>query len=320
MGNSSSTPSSPPLTTESRRLQPLHQGFNPTRQDVQVAVHILMGLQLRAMPGHLPSELAVSILAHADYRPRIMSSWAEPVYYRSGGSRHHWYLTTPMLPEGFRHVSSITLQVRSEDLMDWGNLGASIPDGMYDHRHSWFEMCILRPLRRAAPPICGGVEWPPSQERMAQTRVPGQSKPDADFSEWNKWLVVNHNGRETWVVRHNSTPVFCRPGEPNGEYVNGIPMRGIPCQRCETYRIDWPGNTSTAEVENPMRGFIDSEGFMSALMPGDKIALFAVAEVSSLILYYTSSIRLIVVCLCRTQRLESRFRRLLLRFCMIFES
>lgn len=204
MGNTSSTPSSPSLVTDTPALQPVHQGFNPTRQDAQIAARILMGLRLSAMPGYLPSELALSILAHADYRPRITSCRADLVDYCYWMEHHPWYLETPMLPPDFRRATSLTLQVRSDDRINSGQSGANGPDGTYNHSHTWFEMCILRPLRRSGRPVCGGIERRPFGARMAQTPR-GQVDPDQDFREWDKWLVVNHNGRGTWVVRHNST-------------------------------------------------------------------------------------------------------------------
>lgn len=203
MGNTSSTPSGPSLVTETPALQPVHQGFNPTRQDAQIAGRILMGLRLSAMPGYLPSELALSILAHADYRPRITSFRAGLVNYDCCTGHQPWYLETPMLPPDFRRATSLTLQVRSDDRMDLGQYGANGPDGTYNHGYTWFEMCILRPLRRSGPPVCGGIGGRPFEARMAQTPR-GQVDPEQDFQEWDEWLQVKHNGRETWVVRHNS--------------------------------------------------------------------------------------------------------------------
>ena len=59
------------------------------------------------------------------------------------------------------------------------------------------------------------------------------------------------------------------------------------------YRVDWSADTPT-EIEVP--GAVgDGEGFLSALMPGDKIALWARAEVGSLnMTCHASGARLIV--------------------------
>jgi hypothetical protein len=219
MGNTtSSTPPSRTVRTgtETPLLEPVHQGFNPTRQDVQVAVQILMGLRLRATPGYLPPELALSILAHADYRPRITASRAAVVDYR--WEPRPWYLTTPMLPPDFVRARSVTLQVRSADHMDWETFAVGC-DGAYEGCHTWFEMCILRPLREAAAaaaPVCGGGGLRHWQEQGPEVRMSrtfrGGGDADQDFRRWDKWLVVNHNGRETWVVRHSGM-VSCPPGE-----------------------------------------------------------------------------------------------------------
>ena len=84
--------------------------------------------------------------------------------------------------------------------------------------------------------------------------------------------MVNYHGRDTWMVHHNG-----------GDY-----------------RVHWFADTRT-EVEDP-RAVGDGEGFLSVLKPGDKIALWARAEVSGPTLCYVSSIRLTVACLDRNKR------------------
>ncbi|KAH8767290.1 hypothetical protein F5883DRAFT_714577 [Diaporthe sp. PMI_573] len=217
-----------------------------------------MGLRLRATPGYLPPELALCILAHADYRPRITSSRAEVVDYR--WEARPWYLTTPMLPPDFGRASSLTLQVRSADHMDWETFAAGC-DGAYEGCHTWFEMCILRPLREdtaAAAPVCGGGGVRHWQEQGPEVRMSrtfrGGGDADQDFRRWDRWLVVNHNGRETWVVHHGN--------------------RMFPdWKNC---RVDLSADIPT-DIGDP-RAVRDGEGFLSALMPGDKIVLWAAAE------------------------------------------
>lgn len=189
-------------------LQPVNLGFNPTRQDVEIASLILMGLRLRAMPGHLPSELALSILAHAGYQPRMMSSRAEELEYHANdfwepgpqASVAALYLTTQPLPPYFRRASSIALQMRSAD-QGWATFGG---DGTYENSHTWFEACILRPLSSVTasdPPNPGGVQQP-LEVQMPQTfRSPSDASEEL---EQQGWRMVNHDGRDTWLVHHNS--------------------------------------------------------------------------------------------------------------------
>lgn len=290
----SSDNSRPPRTEITERpppsiLEPVHKGFNPTGQDVQIAAHILMGLQLQATPGHLPPELALAILARADYRPRVTGRRAERVDYGPWGGRP-WYLTTPMLPPDFGRASSVTLQVWSEErhqvdpaaLLLPGGAGAedhNTPDGAADGtdddpvRYTWFEMCILRPLLSGSPgpspgsgyALRGGVLYkvpePEVQQGPPRPRATGEA--DEDFQAGVPWDMVRHNGRKTWLVHHH----------------NGTPTRtSTPLRRCETYRVDWSANNNP-DTEDP-QAFVDSQEFLSALMPGDKIAFWASLEVS----------------------------------------
>ncbi|KAI3399711.1 hypothetical protein diail_5778, partial [Diaporthe ilicicola] len=252
-------------------LQPVHLGFNPTRQDVQIAGLILMGLQLKATPGRLPPgrlppELALSILAHAVYQPRITSSRAEEIEYRANdfwqpgpqASVAALYLTTKALPPYFRRASRVTLQMRSAD-QGWATFGG---DGTYDNSHTWFEACILRPVpggggaiaAAAASPVPVGwaLQWHPLEMQLPQTfRNPGYAKPALEHMGW---YMVDHNGRDTWMVHHNITA----------------------SRDLGNYRVDWVAGMPT-DIEDP-RAIGDGEGFLSALMPGDKIALWARAE------------------------------------------
>lgn len=236
-------------------LQPVNLGFNPTRQDVRIAELILMGLRLKAMPGHLPLELALSILAHADYHPRTMSSRVEELEYHANdfwepgprASVAALYLTTEKLPPFFRRASRITLQMRSAD-QGWATFGGG---GTYENSHTWFEVCILRPLPSATDSAPPEVQQP-LEVQMAQTfRSPGNANQEL---EQQGWCIVNYEGRDTWMVHHNITA--------SREWRN--------------YRVDWLADTPT-DIEDPI-AVGDGEGFLSALMPGDKVALWARAE------------------------------------------
>lgn len=193
---------------EAPLLQPVHLGFNPTRQDVQIAAFILMGLRLKAMPGHLPSELALSILEHAGYQPRIMSSRVEELEYNADdfwepgpqASVAALYLSTQPLPPYFRRASCITLQMRGAD-QGWATFGG---DGTYDNSHTWFEACILRPLPSdtASAPSIPGESQESLEVQMPQTfRSPSDANQEL---EQRGWRMVNHDGRDTWMVHHNS--------------------------------------------------------------------------------------------------------------------
>lgn len=189
-------------------LQPVHLGFNPTRQDVKIAELILMGLRLLAAPG-LPRELALSILAHADYQPRIVSSRAEVLTYHANdfwepgpqASVAALYMTTQTLPPYFRRASSITLQMRSAD-QGWADFGGH---GTYENSHTWFEACILRPLPSATAssslPVAEGDQQPLEVQMPHTFRSPGEA---AQELEQQGWEMVKYNGRDTWLVHHNS--------------------------------------------------------------------------------------------------------------------
>lgn len=189
-------------------LQPVHLGFNPTRQDVQIAALILMGLRLKPMPGHLPSEMALSILAHAGYQPRIMSSRVEELEYDADNfwdpvpqaSVAALYLTTQPLPPYFRRASYITLQMRGAE-QGWATFGG---DRTYGNSHAWFEACILRPLpsATASAPSISGEAQEPLEVQISQTfRSPSDANQEL---EQQGWRMVNHEGRDTWMVHHNS--------------------------------------------------------------------------------------------------------------------
>lgn len=186
-------------------LQPVYLGFNPTRHDVRIAELILMGLRLKAMPGHLPPELALSILAHADYHPRIISSRAEELEYHANdfwepgpqASVAALYLTTQALPSYFRRASRITLQMRSAD-QGWATFGG---DGTYDNSHTWFEACILRPLANTTASEPPGVQQPLEVQMTETFRSPGDANQEL---EQQGWFIVNRDGKDTWMVHHNS--------------------------------------------------------------------------------------------------------------------
>lgn len=164
-----------------------------------------MGLRLRDK-SHLPLEMALSILAHAEYQPRIVNSRVEQRQYRADdfwepgpqASVAALYLTTQALPPHFRRASSITMQMRSAD-QGWATFGG---DGTYENSHTWFEVCILRPLHP------GGAHQP-LEAQMPQTfRSPGDANQELAQQGWS---IVNHEGRDTWMVHHNSM-ISCHLG------------------------------------------------------------------------------------------------------------
>ncbi|KAG8167667.1 hypothetical protein KVR01_003356 [Diaporthe batatas] len=293
--------------TETPQLEPAHKGFNPTRQDIQIATHILMGLRLQAAPGHLPSELALSILAHADYRPRVTSSQVGPMSYTSGGGRP-WYLMAPGLPRDFARATSVTLQVRGCEVR---RIGPAEPYYHYpgdsdddltdegDRRRrgsTWFKLLILRAVRRAPtnPPVNGyvvhgcvarrvpepGSQRTPSPRRRCDSEDSGDWQGDPDFRVGDEWMAVRHHDRVVWVIpNHSSRRVSDDlPSELSGEQFDEGPTAEVVRPRCrETYRrVDWPPDNNP-EIQDP-EAFVDGGGFLSSLMPGDKIVLSAGVE------------------------------------------
>ncbi|KAG8156553.1 hypothetical protein KVR01_013657 [Diaporthe batatas] len=250
-------------------LQPAHTGFNPTREDIYIAARILMGLRLPRppaadTPAHLPPELARSVLSHAGYNPRITSSRADEARYHADdfwqpgprASVAGLYLTTrDPLPGCLRRVASVTLQVRAAD-QGWATFGG---EGTYENSHTWFEACVLRPVDGGdgVQPVQqeeGEGEDEPLETRGDIVRVfetPGDARGEL---EQFGWRMVEHGGRSTWLVHHNITA----------------------SRAWKDYRVDWVAGEPT-EIDVP--GAVgDGEGFLDALMPGDKIALWARAE------------------------------------------
>ncbi|KUI60496.1 hypothetical protein VP1G_07687 [Cytospora mali] len=237
-------PSTPSHVEE---LQFTRRGYNPTAQDVLVVQLILEGLRLHALP-HLPTELALHILSLAAYEPRVVhrrtAAWEFCANDFMGpgltASVAALYLTTPSLPRSCHHATWITMQMRSAD-QGWADFGGN---GTYHNSHTWFEVSILRPV--SAEP----------QERVESTLVETFRNPeDAEQALHEQgWQMVESNGRVTWLVHHNITA--------RREWRN--------------YRVDWEANELIEMRDPPAMG--DGEGFLDALRPGDKIALWARAE------------------------------------------
>lgn len=201
-------------------LHPVHTGYNPTRQDVQIVAFILMGLRLRATPGRLPPEVALPILALAGYNPRAVSSRAEEKEYHADdfwepgprASVAALYLTTaPALPSYFRRAVSVTVQVRGAD-QGWATFGG---EGTYENSHTWFEACILRPLGPGAAAVASSPAATPAGgdvQGALEAQVPQTFRSPADAEQElgeKGWGMVTRGGRDTWLVHHNSM-ISCR--------------------------------------------------------------------------------------------------------------
>lgn len=275
-------------------LNPVHTGFNPTRQDVQVAAQILMGLRLprrstttttSATPDRLPAELALSILSHAGYNPRITSARADEAEYRANdfwqpGPRASvaalYLTTTPQLPKNLKRVRGVTVQMRGAD-QGWATFGG---EGTYENSHTWFEVCVLRPVGggQGQQQQQGQQQPLEAQAQVSRTfRTPGDARGELEQLGWE---IVGYGGRDTWLVHHNGTFDHTPGKKPLLEADNSTHHSTVTASRdWKNYRVDWVAGTSTEiEVEGAVG---DGEGFLSALMPGDKIALWARAEVSS---------------------------------------
>lgn len=282
-------------------LQPVHTGFNPTRQDIQVVLRILTGLRLAhrtiittTPPNRLPPELALSILAHAGYHPRITAARAEEAEYHANdfwqpgpqASVAGLYLTTHApLPTCLRRVREVTVQMRGAD-QGWATFGG---EGTYENSHTWFEVCILRPVGGVDEAGQQGKEGGEQHQQPLEAREdvlrtfrsPGDAREELEQFGWR--VVGPGGGRDGWLVHHNSmsAPGYFRHRMASffARIANEADPTVTASEAWKDYRVDWVAGKPT-EVEVP--GAVgDGEGFLSALMPGDKIALWARAEVSN---------------------------------------
>ncbi|KAF3765306.1 hypothetical protein M406DRAFT_355861 [Cryphonectria parasitica EP155] len=234
-------------------LQLTRTDFNPTFQDVLIAKSILRGLRLPVFPHQLPEELALLILSFAAYQTRITDRRVEVLQYEANdfwepgpiASVAGLYLTTQPLPAACHHVSWITIQMRAAD-QGWASFGG---DGTYENSHTWFEVSILHPVADHTAEV---VVEEPLELALAHTfRSPTDARQEL---RERGWAIVERDGRSSWKVHHNITAR----------------------REWHDYRVDWRAGIHI-QTQEPMAAG-SGEGFLDALGPGARVALWARAE------------------------------------------
>lgn len=119
--------------------------------------------------------------------------------------------------------------------------------------------------------------------------------------------LVNYRGKCSWMVHHNRMYHALSEDRSGANPQNST--TGAAISDWNNYRVDWlAGPTVTQQCSERHVG--DGMGFLSALRPRDRIAIWARAKVSGLTLNHASSARLIGVRLARALRGASRLQRL----------
>lgn len=238
-------------------------GFNPTHGDVKIVRLLLQGIRLPSLM-RFPPELALSVLALADYYPRLESRRDEAMQYAANNFQGPWnpgppepdpsvaglYLTSPPIPrpeerlgETTVRTKRITFQMKSAD-QGWATFGG---DGTYENSHTWFDASILAPSD--ATETNGGFGYADLSQKF---RTPTEAR---EALRGLGWEFVQHDGMDTWRVHNNITAQ----------------------SKSSDYRVDWVLGLPT-EVEDPL-AMGDGQGFLEKLAPGCVVALWARAEV-----------------------------------------
>lgn len=242
-------------------LEYTNTDFNPTHTDVVIVRRLLQGLRLPSSKG-LPLELALGVLALANYYPRLQSRRTETIQYEAN---KFWnfgpipiiaglYLTSPPLPEPVKRLGEttvrakrITFQMRSGD-QGWTSLEG---EGTYENSYTWFDASILTPSNASKAPGSLKHESFDSYDRVYRT----PTEYEESLQELG-WELVQHEGRDSWKVHSNITAQ----------------------SKSSDYRVDWVAGVST-EIKDP-RAMGDGQGFLEKLAPGCIVALWARAGVS----------------------------------------
>ncbi len=243
--------------TQFQWTHPAHAGFTPTPLDVDVVLAILQSRRL-------PPELALRVLEFACYEPRLCRYRGRVVTYKADSyvnpghepSIAGLYLSLPeVLAEGipsgatFR-AKSITFRLRAAD-QGWATFGGQ---GTFNNSHTWFEASILRPTgERAARDYTV-----PLEDKVLEARSIEQV---GDRLRELGWEMVEHQGRHSWFVHTNITAQA----------------------RYKDYSVHWVRNAVEPVPQEP-RVMGDGAGFLEAIHPGDRVVLWALAEVSNFII------------------------------------
>jgi len=235
-----------------QHLQLTHNEFNPSPVDIVVVRLLLQSVRVGGRT-NLPPEIALEILALANYYPRLSSNVAKTCEYHADDFwvSGPWaevaglYLTSPPLPAVAVQARWITFQVMGAD-QGWADFGGH---GTYHNSHTWYEASILRPV--ATSDAIGTSACP--EDAITDTfRAPIEAREKLAAQGWD--FVENRN-RVVWKVHNNITA----------------------CADYNRYRVDWVLGVP-AEIDDP-RATGDGENFLELLQPGDRVALWARAEV-----------------------------------------
>ena len=243
-------------------------GYTPTPE----AVFVVQGI----LTQFAPPELGLYILSLADYRPRVCARRHEAVTYEAND---FWrpgpeafvaglYLRTPALRSGIPvRASAITFQLRASD-QGWADFGGH---GTYRNSHTWFEASILR-RRPGHHGDTGNDDETLDSDETLRRPFNTIEKAEERFAELG-WDLVRRDdegvgdgsAKTSWFVHTNITA--------RAQYHN--------------YRVRWVRGVVDEVPRNP-RVVGDGRGFLDALRPGDRVVLWALAEVSGLLISLNS--------------------------------
>ena len=240
--------------------------YTPTLDDV----FEVQGLLAR----FAPPELILHILDLADYRPRVCASRHDAVSYRVND--FSWrpglvafvaglYLRTPALPAPRSgapiRATRITFQLRASD-QGWADFGGH---GTYHNSHTWFEASILR-RKPGHGDDDESDEAALNSDEVLRNPFNTIERAEERLAELG-WHLVRRDDdggggdgtvRASWFVHTNITA--------HALYHN--------------YRVSWVRGVVDEVPRNPLV-MGDGRGFLDALRPGDRVVLWALAEVSN---------------------------------------
>ncbi|KAK1217872.1 hypothetical protein PQX77_019463 [Marasmius sp. AFHP31] len=217
----------------------------------------------------LPPELASVIISIAQYYARVTVHRRESVTFRA--NEHYdpeihdpavagLYMMSPPIPlpdagsgEKFR-IKSVTFMMTASD-QGWASFGGN---GTYHNSHTWFEASILWPVVNS------------------EADVPLFANLRSDGSQFTYTKALE--AREMFL---DNGLQFKSAGDKNVVWKvhNNITAQSEPREYC----VEWVAGGKvdlTEEKEGMEVGIGDGEGFIECLKPGDRIALWARAEVN----------------------------------------
>ncbi|KAF2760369.1 hypothetical protein EJ05DRAFT_282582 [Pseudovirgaria hyperparasitica] len=216
----------------------------------------------------LPTELVLSILDEADYRPLLIAHRNEKVALyshvsRSGNEGAALYLTSPVIPVGLKragitHVpKKITYRISSHDQGYCSEPGLA---GTYNG-HTWFEATILRPRSDTdTGPGSVGINYQPLERQFPRQPLPSWKNPGdaAESIQSYGWdFILDEDGNAiSWRVQNN-----------------------LSATRSDVeHEITWEKGQEVEIIDpstNDFNGRGNGQGFFDILREGDRIALWA---------------------------------------------